>query len=95
MEGIVLQNVSRSDFQNLYKEVKEMSRSLKSLTDKKQQEKVTPEVAAELLGVTTQTIYAYIKSGKVKASKLGRKIVIKRIDLEDSLSEVKSLKYRR
>ncbi|WP_336128368.1 helix-turn-helix domain-containing protein [Mesoflavibacter sp. CH_XMU1422-2] len=95
MEGIVLQNVSPSDFKNLYNEVKELSRNVKSLAEKKQQEKITPEEAAEEIGVTTQTIYAYIKSGKIPASKLGRKLVIKRIDLEQALIDVKSLNYKR
>lgn len=50
---------------------------------------------AKMLGITTQTVYGYIKKGILPATRIQRKIQIKRIDLENVLEEVKSLKYRR
>ena len=50
---------------------------------------------SKLLKVSNLTIYNYIKKGILPASKVGRKIQIKRLDVEDALKEVKSLKYRR
>lgn len=51
--------------------------------------------AAKMLRVSVLTIYNYIKKGFLPATKIRRKIQIKRIDLENALEEVKSLKYRR
>lgn len=48
-----------------------------------------------MLNVTELTIRNYVKNGKIQASKIGRRIVINLESLENSLEEVKSLKYRR
>ena len=58
-------------------------------------ETLTVHEASKLLGVTELTIHNYIKKGLIPASKIGRRIVIKRIDIENALKEVKSLKYKR
>ena len=51
--------------------------------------------AAEFLKVSTQSVHAYIKKGFIKAQKVGRILLINRTELETSLKEVKSLKYKR
>lgn len=51
--------------------------------------------AAEILGVIPLTIRNYIKSGNIKAERLGRKYYILHSELFDALNEVKSLKYKR
>lgn len=56
---------------------------------------ITVQEAAKLLNVTELTIRNYIKKGTIKAEKIGRRIIINSKDLEKSLSEVKSFKYRR
>ncbi|WP_087522309.1 helix-turn-helix domain-containing protein [Polaribacter sp. SA4-12] len=71
---------------------------LKDLINKKlnpQKKNVTVKEAAKMLNVTELTIRNYVKSGKIQASKIGRRIVINLESLENSLKEVKSLKYRR
>ena len=40
------------------------------------------EEAADLARVATSTIRAYIRKGKLKAEKVGRRVIIKRTDLE-------------
>lgn len=45
---------------------------------------------SKLLKVSNLTIYNYIKKGILPASKVGRKIQIKGLDVEDALKEVKS-----
>lgn len=95
MEGIVLQGVDRNKFLELYNKVDELTDHVKKLVDEKSSENISPDEAAELIGVTTQTIHVYIKKGILPASKIGRRIVIKRSDVENSLKEVKSLKYKR
>jgi len=95
MEGIILQNVDKEKFNDLFNKVHKLSEDVQLLIDKKLSEKLIPEDAADEIGVTTQTIYAYIKKGILPASKVGRKLLIKRSDLENALKEVKSLKYKR
>jgi excisionase family DNA binding protein len=95
MEGIILQNVDKEKFNDLFNKVHKLSEDVQLLLDKKLSEKLIPEDAAEEIGVTTQTIYSYIKKGILPASKVGRKLLIKRSDLENALKEVKSLKYKR
>ncbi|MBT9187769.1 helix-turn-helix domain-containing protein [Zobellia russellii] len=51
--------------------------------------------AAELLKVDRQTIRNHIDKGNIKASYIGRRILIVHSELFDSLNEVKSIKYKR
>jgi excisionase family DNA binding protein len=60
-----------------------------------QKKNVTVKEASKILNVTELTIRNYVKNGKIQASKIGRRIVINLESLENSLKEVKSLKYRR
>jgi excisionase family DNA binding protein len=46
-------------------------------------------------GVSELSIRNYIKEGKIKAKRIGRRILIDGKQFEDGLSEVKSLKYKR
>lgn len=58
-------------------------------------EKLTVKETATLLKVSEQSVHNYIKKGFLPAQKLGRILLIKREDVELSLKEVKSLKYKR
>ncbi len=64
-------------------------------TEEDKTENLTVKEAAELLKVSEQSIHNYIKRGFLPAQKVGRILLIKRIDVEQSLQEVKSLKYKR
>ncbi len=58
-------------------------------------ENLTVKETAEFLKVSEQSVHNYIKKGFLPAQKVGRILLIKRTDVEDSLKEVKSLKYKR
>ncbi len=58
-------------------------------------ENLTVKETAEVLKVSEQSVHNYIKKGFIPAQKLGRVILIKRTDLDNALTEVKSLKYKR
>lgn len=66
-----------------------------SLKKSKEPENLTIKQTSKLLGVTELTIHNYIKKGALPASKIGRRIVISRNDIQDALKQVKSLKYKR
>tara|TARA_R110001599_G_scaffold319030_1_gene528760 strand:- start:167 stop:442 length:276 start_codon:yes stop_codon:yes gene_type:complete len=58
-------------------------------------ENLTVKETAELLKVSEQSIHNYIKKGLIPAMKVGRILLLKREDLNDALTDVKSLKYKR
>jgi excisionase family DNA binding protein len=58
-------------------------------------ENISVKEIAKSLNVTEQTVWSYIKKGLIPAKKIQRYYVIKRLDFENSIKEVKSLKYRR
>ena len=49
----------------------------------------TPAEAAAILKVNPQTIWKYIREGKLMASKLGRVYRIREIDLENLLEQTR------
>jgi len=57
--------------------------------------KLTVKEVAFKLNVTELTVRNYISKGFIKAEKIGRRVLIDSKQLEEALSEVKSLKYRR
>lgn len=44
----------------------------------------TRREAAQILGVSTLTIWRWLRSGKLSAEKVGREVLIKRVDLSST-----------
>ncbi|WP_179320767.1 helix-turn-helix domain-containing protein [Winogradskyella helgolandensis] len=90
---IQVQNFSKSelleDFENL------IDRKLAPFTAINNNSKLSIQEVSDELGVTNLTVHNYIKKGVLPAFKIGRRVFIKRVDLDDALKEVKSLKYKR
>ncbi|WP_010178211.1 helix-turn-helix domain-containing protein [Aquimarina agarilytica] len=63
--------------------------------EEEKSENLTVKETAEVLKVSEQSVHNYIKRGTLSAQKVGRIKLIKRVDLENALTEVKSLKYKR
>ena len=63
--------------------------------EEEKSENLTVKETAEVLKVSEQSVHNYIKRGILSAQKVGRILLIKRADLENALTEVKSLKYKR
>ena len=63
--------------------------------EEEKSENLTVKQTAEILKVSEQSVHSYIKKGFISAQKVGRILLIKRTDLDNSLTEVKSLKYKR
>ncbi|WP_055436947.1 helix-turn-helix domain-containing protein [Lacinutrix algicola] len=80
--------------QALEQPLKEINNSLKQLVKPVKKNLTVKEVAVQL-NVSELTVRNYINKGFIKADKIGRRVVINAENLEKSLSEVKSLKYRR
>lgn len=60
-----------------------------------QSQNLSVRETATHLNVSELTVRNYIKRGLIKAERIGNRIFINRKKLEDSLKEVKSLKYKR
>ena len=94
MDNILqIHNVTKKEFITIIESV--IENRLTDFLKTKEPENMTVQETAKLLGVTELTIHNYIKKGLIPASKIGRRIVIKRIDIENALKEVKSLKFKR
>lgn len=63
--------------------------------EEEKSENLTVKETAEVLKVSEQSVHNYIKKGFIPAQKIGRLLLIKRADLDEALTEVKSLKYKR
>jgi hypothetical protein len=76
---------------------KEINEGVKNQLQDFKKDLLTQEANDELLTRkdNKDTVKINLKKGIIPASKIGRRIVIKRIDIENSLNEVKSLKYKR
>lgn len=94
MESIIqIQNIKKSELISIIENAIESK--LTKLKEPSKPENYTVKETAILLKVSEQTIHSYIKKGLIPAEKLGRILLIKRIDIEQSLNEVKSLRYKR
>lgn len=63
--------------------------------EEEKSENLTVKEVAEVLKVSEQSVHSYIKKGHFPAQKIGRILLIKRADLDNALTDVKSLKYKR
>lgn len=90
---VQLQNISKSElFEHLEKIIE---KKLEPFTTLNKNEKLSIQEVSDELGVTDLTVHNYIKKGMLPAFKIGRRVFIKRVDLDEALKEVKSLKYKR
>lgn len=78
----------------IYKRINPLQELIRSKLNP-QKKNLTVKEAAKRLNVTELTIRNYIKRGLIDATKIGRRIVISLESLDNTLKEVKSLKYRR
>jgi excisionase family DNA binding protein len=88
-----IEDVDKEEFFKIIEEIFE--RKFKEYFKHKPEENLSIKEVAKELSVTEITIHNYIKKGKLPAVKIGRRVFIKRSDLDDALKEVKSLKYKR
>ncbi|GAA3639034.1 helix-turn-helix domain-containing protein [Flavivirga jejuensis] len=95
IESVVLHYVSVEEYQKLTNDISEMKAIIKEGFSNSQNLKLSIKEVAEELDVSELSVHNYIKKGYIKAFKIGRRVFIKRTDLDNSLKEVKSLKYKR
>lgn len=85
-------------FSEILKELKELKTSFHALENKvdvKPYKVYSVKELSQLSGTSELTIRNWIKEGKIKANRIGRKLFIEHSQFENGLQEVKSLKYKR
>ncbi|ENA1763936.1 helix-turn-helix domain-containing protein [Flavobacterium psychrophilum] len=86
-------------FDSIQTELNEIKVLLKEISSKPSEDLTsklyTVSEAASILKIDKQTVSNHILKGNIKATKIGRRILLTHSELFDSLNEVKSLKYKR
>jgi len=90
---IQLENISKVELFEHLESIIDKKLSILANTD--ENEKLSIKDVSDELGVAELTVHNYIKKGMLPALKIGRRVFIKRTDLDNALKEVKSLKYKR
>ena len=89
----------QNPFETIQLELKELKGLVTQLLTKPKedlsQKRYTIKEAAELFNVDPQTVRNHIERGNIKATFIGRRILIAHDELFGSLNEKKSLKYKR
>ncbi|WP_100613610.1 helix-turn-helix domain-containing protein [Confluentibacter citreus] len=94
MKTILLHNITPDELKNMI--IADLKSEIETLLLKANDtQNYSVQKASKLLGCSELTIYNYIKKGLLPAFKIGRHYIIKKIDIDNALKEVKSLKYRR
>lgn len=75
--------------------IEKMLFAIQNPPQKTENKKHSVKSLAEYAGCSELSIRNYIKEGKIKAVRIGRRILIDEKQFEAGLSEVKSLKYKR
>ena len=85
-------------FETFAQDLTEIKDLLYKISEPKEEEvpqHYTVKETAVILKCSEQSIHNYIKKGFLSAQKVGRILLIKSEDVQASLQDVKSLKYRR
>lgn len=88
----------QNPFETILNELNEVKGLVSQLLTKPEdfsKKNYTVKDAAALFNVDTQTIRSHIEKGHIKATFIGRRILISHNELYDSLNQVKSIKYKR
>lgn len=97
MENLVLSSIPLEELKNVISDTVrcELSKHLEVKSQSpKTVELLTRKEAAQLLGISLPTLLDYTKSGKITGYRLGTRIRYKRVELEQSLTQIKAAKQK-
>lgn len=98
MDNFILSSIPLDDLRDVISEsVKaEFTRQFDSLPKQNQDgDLLTRKEAAHFLGISLPTLLEFTKSGKVTGYRIGTRVRYKRCELEQSLQQILSIKYKR
>lgn len=93
--SIILQNLTRQDLIDIFEGV--LAEKLQEFTPPPSNkiEFLTRKEVAALLRISIPTLHELIKTGKLKAYRIGGRVLFNKSEVEDSLEEIESQKYKR
>ena len=95
MENNILISISLEEFEAIQKGWIREVLDEKTTSSEKSTDYLTRKETSELLKVSLPTLHFWTKKGIIKAYRINSRIRYKRGDIEEALSEVQSIKYRR
>ncbi len=96
MEPILLNGINLSDIKKVLREVlEEKSNDFTKPVNSEDQEYLTRKEVAKLLKISLTTLNDWSKQGIVQAYRIGNRVLYKKKEIEDSVSKVQSIKYKR
>ena len=93
--SLILQNVTRQDLIEILEGV--ISEKIQELKPKPKEETeyLTRKEVKELLRISYPTLHELVNSGKLKAYRIGGRVLFIKSEVESSLETIQTLKYKR
>ncbi len=91
---ILLQNVSQEELKELIRQSVREEIQAFSPPQRKENEYLTRKEVKELLKISLPTLNEHTKTGKLKGYRIGGRVLYLRNDIENSLKEIATSKYR-
>ena len=93
--SIILQNLTRQDLIDIFEGV--LVEKLNDFTPPpaRKTEYLTRKEVAALLRISIPTLHELIKTGKLKGYRIGGRVLFNKSEVEESLEEIESQKYKR
>jgi len=97
MSQIILQGISLDEFKELLSKTVESKFNVQEVQSKVQssQKYLSRVEVAKLLKISLPTLNEWTKLGHLQSYRIGNRILYKADEVDESLSKVKNLKYRR
>jgi excisionase family DNA binding protein len=97
MQQILLQGLGLNDFKNLISEALDERLALTSSKDSNNSnlDYLSRKEVSLLLKISFTTLHDWSKRGIIQSYRIGNKILYKRNEIEQAITQVKNLKYKR
>lgn len=93
--SIILQNLTRQDLIDIFEGVLAEKLYEFSPPPASKTEYLTRKEVAALLRISIPTLHELVKTGRLKAYRIGGRVLFNKSEVEDSLEEIESQKYKR
>ena len=93
IQVLQIQNLDKDEFVSIIN--KAIETKFQMIKDDSKPNNYSVQTVSKLIKCSDLTTYKLIRTGVLPASRIGRKYIIRRVDLERVLKEVKSIRYRR
>lgn len=93
--SIILQNITRQDLIEIFEGVLSDKISELKPDPLPEIENLTRKEVKEKYRISYPTLHKLVNTGKLKAYKIGGRVLFKKSEVESSMEEIESLKYKR